>query len=152
MSFIQQGRLLAIRFFSRILPVKTPADNPAKVSIPVFLDFLKKSNAVDEQIHIRPLFPRNVILGIKKSRNEHERCSCIKLSIVKSISVIFCIIVCLLSWIYYKSLKIKRDADKTCISFLMPLTGLEPVRILLRGILSPLCLPIPPQRHNNITR
>ena len=31
--------------------------------------------------------------------------------------------------------------------FLVPLTGLEPVRILLRGILSPLCLPIPPQRH-----
>ena len=30
---------------------------------------------------------------------------------------------------------------------LVPLTGLEPVRILLRGILSPLCLPIPPQRH-----
>ena len=31
--------------------------------------------------------------------------------------------------------------------FLVPLTGLEPVRILLRGILSPLCLPIPPQRR-----
>ena len=31
--------------------------------------------------------------------------------------------------------------------FLVPLTGLEPVRILLRGILSPLCLPIPPQRQ-----
>ena len=32
-------------------------------------------------------------------------------------------------------------------SNLVPLTGLEPVRILLRGILSPLCLPIPPQRR-----
>ena len=32
---------------------------------------------------------------------------------------------------------------------LVPLTGLEPVRILLRGILSPLCLPIPPQRLFN---
>ena len=31
--------------------------------------------------------------------------------------------------------------------FLVPLTGIEPVRILLRGILSPLCLPVPPQRH-----
>ncbi len=31
--------------------------------------------------------------------------------------------------------------------FLVPLTGLEPVRMLLRGILSPLCLPIPPQRR-----
>ena len=30
---------------------------------------------------------------------------------------------------------------------LVPLTGLEPVRRLIRGILSPLCLPIPPQRH-----
>lgn len=28
----------------------------------------------------------------------------------------------------------------------MPLTGLEPVRYRYRGILSPLCLPIPPQR------
>ncbi len=28
------------------------------------------------------------------------------------------------------------------------LPGIEPVRILLRGILSPLCLPIPPQRHD----
>ena len=33
---------------------------------------------------------------------------------------------------------------------LVPLTGLEPVRYRYRGILSPLCLPIPPQRHNTI--
>ena len=33
-----------------------------------------------------------------------------------------------------------------CVFLLVPLTGLEPVRMLLRGILSPLCLPIPPQR------
>ena len=31
---------------------------------------------------------------------------------------------------------------------LVPLTGLEPVRSLNRGILSPLRLPIPPQRRN----
>ena len=31
--------------------------------------------------------------------------------------------------------------------FLVPLTGLEPVRYRYRGILSPLCLPIPPQRQ-----
>ena len=31
--------------------------------------------------------------------------------------------------------------------FLVPLTGLEPVQCRHRGILSPLCLPIPPQRH-----
>ncbi len=30
---------------------------------------------------------------------------------------------------------------------MVPLTGIEPVRMLLRGILSPLCLPIPPQRR-----
>ncbi len=30
---------------------------------------------------------------------------------------------------------------------MVPVTGLEPVRMLLRGILSPLCLPIPPHRH-----
>ena len=34
------------------------------------------------------------------------------------------------------------------LSLVVPLTGLEPVRILLRGILSPLCLPIPPQRQH----
>ncbi len=32
----------------------------------------------------------------------------------------------------------------------VPLTGLEPVQYRYRGILSPLCLPIPPQRHGNI--
>ena len=31
--------------------------------------------------------------------------------------------------------------------FVVPLAGLEPARMLLRGILSPLRLPIPPQRH-----
>ncbi len=31
---------------------------------------------------------------------------------------------------------------------MVPLTGVEPVRYRYRGILSPLCLPIPPQRHN----
>ena len=30
---------------------------------------------------------------------------------------------------------------------MVPLAGLEPARMLLRGILSPLRLPIPPQRH-----
>jgi hypothetical protein len=30
---------------------------------------------------------------------------------------------------------------------LVPLTGLEPVRYCYRGILSPMCLPIPPQRR-----
>ena len=30
---------------------------------------------------------------------------------------------------------------------MVPVTGLEPVRILLRGILSPLCLPVPSHRR-----
>ena len=30
---------------------------------------------------------------------------------------------------------------------MVPLTGLEPVQYRYRGILSPLCLPIPPQRQ-----
>ena len=33
---------------------------------------------------------------------------------------------------------------------LVPLTGLEPVRYRYRGILSPLRLPVPPQRHNMV--
>ena len=32
---------------------------------------------------------------------------------------------------------------------MVPLAGLEPARMLLRGILSPLRLPIPPQRRKN---
>jgi hypothetical protein len=32
----------------------------------------------------------------------------------------------------------------------MPLTGIEPVRYRYRGILSPLRLPVPPQRHNMV--
>ena len=43
--------------------------------------------------------------------------------------------------------KIKRDGQKVHLFLLVPLTGLEPVRYRYRGILSPLCLPIPPQRH-----
>ena len=35
-----------------------------------------------------------------------------------------------------------------CRGFLVPLTGVEPVRYFYRGILSPLCLPIPPQRRS----
>ena len=33
------------------------------------------------------------------------------------------------------------------VTHMVPLTGVEPVRCRQRGILSPLCLPIPPQRH-----
>ena len=35
-------------------------------------------------------------------------------------------------------------------NILVPLTGLEPVRVLPHGILSPRCLPIPPHRHRKI--
>ena len=33
---------------------------------------------------------------------------------------------------------------------MVPLAGLEPARMLLRGILSPLRLPIPPQRRDEV--
>ncbi len=36
---------------------------------------------------------------------------------------------------------------ETSALFLVPMTGLEPVRYRYRGILSPLCLPIPPHRR-----
>ena len=49
-----------------------------------------------------------------------------------------------------------RTAPKGAVLFLVPLTGLEPVQYRYRGILSPLCLPIPPQRrvlhHSILTR
>ena len=47
----------------------------------------------------------------------------------------------------------KRSADISTLLFsyvilTMPATGIEPVRILLRRILSPVRLPVPPRRHN----
>ena len=46
----------------------------------------------------------------------------------------------------------ERQVFRLVFLFLVPLTGLEPVRYRYRGILSPLCLPIPPHRriYNNI--
>ena len=44
--------------------------------------------------------------------------------------------------IQYKTPNLNEDRG-----FVVPLTGLEPVRYFYRGILSPLRLPIPPQRH-----
>ena len=41
----------------------------------------------------------------------------------------------------------KKIARKFLTIFVVPLAGLEPARMLLRGILSPLRLPIPPQRR-----
>ena len=40
-----------------------------------------------------------------------------------------------------------RITETLCARLLVPATGLEPVRGLFRGILSPLCLPIPPRRQ-----
>ena len=40
----------------------------------------------------------------------------------------------------------KKQIPEWVSAFLVPVTGLEPVRFLRRGILSPLCLPIPPYR------
>ena len=39
------------------------------------------------------------------------------------------------------------DTPKGVSGILVPVTGVEPVRFLRRGILSPLCLPIPPHRR-----
>ena len=43
----------------------------------------------------------------------------------------------------------KKQIPQGVSAFLVPLTGLEPVQYRYRGILSPLCLPIPPQRRLN---
>ena len=47
----------------------------------------------------------------------------------------------------YHFLKYKTPDPFRVRGFVVPLAGLEPARMLLRGILSPLRLPIPPQRH-----
>ena len=41
----------------------------------------------------------------------------------------------------------KKRTPRWGVRFLVPLTGLEPVQYHYRGILSPLCLPISPQRR-----
>ena len=41
----------------------------------------------------------------------------------------------------------KKRTPRWGVRFLVPLTGLEPVQYRYRGILSPLCLPISPQRR-----
>ena len=47
---------------------------------------------------------------------------------------------------------IKPATPKGVAGFMVPVTGLEPVRFLRRGILSPLCLPIPPYRRHGCYR
>ena len=49
-------------------------------------------------------------------------------------------------WVRFRA-KPKRSRPIRVGIFLVPATGIEPVRFLRRGILSPLCLPIPPCRH-----
>ena len=44
-------------------------------------------------------------------------------------------------WVRVRFLIPQRKAPKWVPFFVVPATGLEPVRMLLRGILSPLCLP-----------
>ena len=45
------------------------------------------------------------------------------------------------------SCQLLHAAISTCFPSMVPVTGLEPVRYRYRGILSPLCLPIPPHRR-----
>lgn len=47
----------------------------------------------------------------------------------------------------FQMAKKRGENDRFPLFFLVPLTGLEPVRVLSRRILSPLRLPIPPQRR-----
>lgn len=42
------------------------------------------------------------------------------------------------------------EASVQCLFSVMPVAGLEPARFLRRGILSPLCLPIPPHRQKTL--
>lgn len=44
------------------------------------------------------------------------------------------------------------STDSTTGAYLVPGTGLEPVRCHHQGILSPLCLPVPPPRHKEPCR
>ena len=53
-------------------------------------------------------------------------------------------------WVRSRSLHTKKSTP-VGVLFLVPVTGIEPVRILLRGILSPLCLPVPPHRRGGLT-
>ena len=46
-----------------------------------------------------------------------------------------------------KQIKLKKALAFASAFFMVPLTGIEPVRCFHRGILSPLRLPVPPQRR-----
>ena len=46
---------------------------------------------------------------------------------------------------------LRRDIYIRHLKSMVPVTGLEPVRYCYRGILSPLCLPIPPHRQISAT-
>ena len=50
-------------------------------------------------------------------------------------------------WVRIRSLNYQKKRGRSLSFLLVPVTGLEPVRFLRRGILSPLCLPIPPYRR-----
>ena len=53
-------------------------------------------------------------------------------------------------WMAYFLQKAKNKPEQSGLcSGVVPLTGIEPVRCRHRGILSPLRLPIPPQRHKS---
>ena len=46
-----------------------------------------------------------------------------------------------------KQIELKKALAFASAFFMVPLTGIEPVRCFHRGILSPLRLPVPPQRR-----
>ena len=52
------------------------------------------------------------------------------------------------AFLVFKSLAAaEKPGRRSVLAFLVPLAGLEPARCCHLGILSPLCLPIPPQRR-----
>ena len=97
--------------------------------------------------------PQKYVSGISKA-SDRPPLKVSALSIPPQFSVIILILAVLakarLKIFIFKSRKKKKSSKK--LLFLVPATGLEPVRFLRRGILSPLCLPIPPRRHFFITQ
>lgn len=86
---IQQGLGLATSGFNSKLPINKLIINPIERIIPYLRYFLDIKKAIATTIHIAPLLPSAVILGIIKSKKLHCKLLCIQCNIAKSI---FCIV------------------------------------------------------------
>ena len=83
-----------------------------------------------QQYYIRP---NNRKVNITRQKTEYH-CAAIELA-VKQIELAV------------KQIELKKALAFASAFFMVPLTGIEPVRCFHRGILSPLRLPVPPQRR-----